>query len=160
MSAPKKRQIYSKQDIPCRGRSVAKVFQYSIVRYVPDVIRDEAVNVGAIVRAAEGQRFEFKFLPRSATVRKLWPGADQALVKNFERQLALCAEKSEPLGRVGRVGDSEFFDKARSEFNGNLQLSLPRAATAESIEQLLKRVYQTSVAEAGLGTRPINYQMM
>jgi len=139
---------------------MTKVFQYSIVRYVPDVIRDEAVNVGVLVRAAEGQRFAFKFLPRSATVRKLWPGADQALVRNFERQLTSCSEKDEPLGRAGRVKDSEFFDKARSEFNGNLQLTPPRAATGENIEQVLKRAYQTSVAEPGLGTRPINYQMI
>jgi len=139
---------------------MSKIFQYSIVRYVPDVVRDEAVNVGVLVRAAEGERFEFKFLPRSATVRKLWPGADQALVRNFERQLTSCAENDEPLGRSGRIVDSEFFDKARSEFNGNLQLSLPRAATGESIDQVLKRAYQTSVAEPGVGTRPINYQMI
>ena len=139
---------------------MSQFFQYSIVRYVPDVIRDEAVNVGVIVRAADGGRTEFKFVPRSATVRKLWPGADQALVRTFERQLTMCAQKGEPLGRAGRIVDAEFFDKAREEFNGNLQLSPARAAMGDGIEQVLKRVYQTSVAEPGGGPRPINYQMI
>jgi hypothetical protein len=137
-----------------------KIFQYSIVRYVPDVVRDEAVNVGVLVRSAEGNRFEFKFLPRSATVRKLWPEADSALVRNFQKQLTSCAKNNEPLGNVGHIADPDFFDRARSEFIGNLQLTQPRASRAENIEETLKHVYQTAVAEPEAGFRPINYAVI
>jgi hypothetical protein len=139
---------------------MSKLFQYSVVRYVPDVIRDEAVNVGVLVKAVEGHRFEFKFLPRSATVRKLWPEADSSLVRNFQKQLTTCAKNNEPLGNLGRIVDPDFFDKARSEFNGNLQLTAPRAFRGENIEETLKHVYQTSVAEPEGGFRPINYAVI
>ena len=53
-------------------------FQYAVLRYVPNVIRDEAVNVGVVVRDLEREEFEYRFLPRSATVRKLAPQADKS----------------------------------------------------------------------------------
>src|SRR5216683_4251685 len=136
---------------------MSQLFQYVVVRYVPDIVRDEAVNVGVLIKAVEGHRFEFKFLPRSATVRKLWPKADSALVKNFQQQLAVCAKNNEPLGNIGRVVDANFFGTAREEFNGNLQLTVPRAVMGSNIDEALKRVYQTSVAEPEVGVRPINY---
>jgi len=77
---------------------MSKVFQYAVVRYVPDIIRDEAVNVGVLIKAVEGHRFECKFLPRSTTVRKLWPRADSALVKNFQQQLVVCAKDNNRSG--------------------------------------------------------------
>jgi DUF3037 family protein len=136
---------------------MSKLFQYAVVRYVPDIIRDEAVNVGVLITAVDGHRFEFKFLPRSATVRKLWPKADSALVKNFQQQLTICAKNNKPLGNIGRVFEPGFFDKAREEFNGNLQLTMPRAVIGPNIDEVLNRVYQTSVAEPDVGARPINY---
>jgi len=136
---------------------MSNLFQYTVVRYVPDIIRDEAVNVGVLIKSVEGHRFECRFLPRSATVRKLSPKADSALVKNFQQQLTVCAKNNEPLGNIGRVIEVDFFDKARAEFNGNLQLTMPRAAVGSNIDEVLKHVYQTSVAEPDIGVRAINY---
>ena len=70
-------------------------FQYVVVRYVPNVIRDEAVNVGIVCREVGKDTHVFKFLPRSATVRKLWPTADQKLVAHFQRQLSRTKRLSE-----------------------------------------------------------------
>src|SRR4051794_19614257 len=98
---------------------MAQRFQYAVVRYVPNVVRDEGINVGVLVREVHGDGFNYRFLPRSATVRKLWPPADTRLVANFERQVGLAARTGEGIGLVGHPSSRDFFEKARSEFNGN-----------------------------------------
>jgi hypothetical protein len=133
-------------------------YQYVVVRYVPNVLRDEAVNVGVLARAVEAHEFDYRFLPRSATVRQLWPGADRRLVRNFESQLAVCREAGAPLGNLGHPSESEFFHRARAEFNGTLQLSPVRGTTANSLDDVIEWGYQTFLSEPGIGARPINYQ--
>jgi hypothetical protein len=131
--------------------------QYVIVRYVPNVVRDEAVNIGVIIRGVGSSRFDFKFLPRGTTIRKISPEADQQLVKNFERQLSLSRKEGRSIGIIGHPTEPEFFVKATREFNGNLQLTEPRGIVAADLNEALHRVYGMYVAEQG-ASRPINYQ--
>jgi hypothetical protein len=141
-------------------------FQYSIVRYVPNVVRDEAVNVGVLVRAVDGTAFTFRFLPRASAVRKLWPGADQRLVRLFEKQLKNALNESPSLlpsthplvERFGNPRDADFLARARTEFTGNLQLTAPRGYIASNIDSAVKWAYSEYVEEPAVGSRPINYQ--
>lgn len=144
-------------------------YQYAVIRYVPDVVRDEAINVGVIVREVSGEQFDFRFLPRAATIRRLWPEADQNLVKHFEKILAwmtvgsqpsLLEEPSQGLPNIGHPADREFFARARSEFNGTLQLSLERGILKESLRDALNWTYAKFVAEPQPVRRPINYQSL
>src|SRR6266511_4000243 len=134
-------------------------FQYAVIRYVPNVVRDEAVNVGVLVRDAERGDFAYRFLPRSVTVRRLWPDADRQLVTNFEKQLKQLkgsqqlklTDRATGLPGVGHPLDRDFFARAREEFNGNLQLSMKRGIIAESLEEARTRAYGTYVAETASG---------
>src|SRR6266704_1730172 len=99
--------------------------QYVIVRYVPNVVRDEAVNIGVIIRGVGSSHFDFKFLPRSATIRKISPEAEQ--------QLTLSKREDRPVGIIGHPTEPEFFVKAMREFNGNLQLTEPRGLLAADL---------------------------
>jgi len=94
------------------------VFQYAVVRFVPDVVRDEGINVGVIVRDSNNHEFAHRFLPRGAAIRKLAPAADRRLVANFEHELSKLQNRGQlfPMGTLGLVGhptDPEFFDRAR-----------------------------------------------
>lgn len=144
-------------------------FQYSVVRYMPNVVRDEAVNVGVLIWAVDGNLFRSKFLRRSSAVRKLWPSADQDLVANFQRQILLVASTRQaaldgmdhPLvERFGNPADSTFLARARREFTGNLQLTEPRGYQAATIDEALQWAYSTYVEEPRSGPRPINAQVI
>ena len=135
-------------------------FQYAVLRYVPNVIRDEAVNVGVVVRDLEHQEFEYRFLPRSATVRKLAPQADQQVVTNFSKQLANAKRDDRPLPGVGHPKDAAFFVRASGEFIGNLQFGEVRGLLADDLKSAVNKIYNTHVAEPGGLPRPINYQAM
>lgn len=142
-------------------------FQFAVVQFVPNPVRQESVNVGVIVRDAESGEFGFRFLPRGAVVRKLWPDADQNVVRLFERrlrtlvkeqQLALGEEEGLPL--VGHPRDENFFARARSEFVGNLQLTVERGVLQEDLREAVQWAYATFVAEPSASGRPINYQAL
>jgi hypothetical protein len=144
-------------------------FQYSVVRYVPNVIRDEAVNVGVLVWEVDRPLFEAKFLPRSSAVRRLWPSADQQLVPRFQRELKLATSTRQAafdgldlplIERFGHPTDATFLVRARAEFTGNLQLTEPRGYRAATIAEALQWAYATYVEEPPSGPRPINSQEM
>lgn len=141
------------------------IAQYVVVRYAPNILRDESVNVGVIVRDPKSGAFEYKFLPRSGVVRKIWPSADTQIVKHLERALGRTRETQmslmpATLGRSGSPSDPAFFEHARREFTGNLQLTIERAVEAETLDDALQWAYTTFVAEPAAGARPINYQAL
>jgi Protein of unknown function (DUF3037) len=142
------------------------IVQYSIIKYTPNVVRDESVNVGVIAREPSTGRFDYKFLRRSAVVRKIWPSADTQVVGHLERALAKTRTTTQlslvspSLGRTGSPSDPDFFAKARREFTGNLQLSVESAMETESLEDALQWAYNTFVAEPAVSARPINYQAL
>src|SRR5690348_3788208 len=116
-----------------------KSFEYVVVKYVPNVTRDESVNVGVLVRDPTAGEFSFKFLPRGAVVRKLWPTADMNIVRHLEKQLGRTQPSqlslSPPsLGRTGSPQEATFFASAREEFTGNLQFTQERGVAAGDIQ--------------------------
>jgi hypothetical protein len=123
----------------------------------------KSVNVGVIVRDVESGELTYRFLPRGAVVRRLWPTADTQIVRHFERALSRTREwqlslNPPCLGRVGDPSAPEFFAKARREFTGNLQMTPERGVNAESIDAALAWAWVTFVAEPPAAARPINYQ--
>jgi hypothetical protein len=140
-------------------RENTSTFRFAVVRYVPNVVRDEGVNVGVIVQQEDPPKFQFKFLPRSATVRKLWPEADQRLVTHFKEQLTFeKSGKESSLRYLAYPSDPSFFSRAREEFNGNLQLTSPRGMLGADLKWVTDALYRIYVAEPPGGPRPINYQ--
>jgi hypothetical protein len=119
-------------------------FQYSIVRYVESVVRDEPVNIGVIVRDQTLTEARAKFLAPAAISRKAGPKA-VPLTLGFEESLR--ASDFDPIGSAAIVRAPRFFDDTRREFHGNLRLSEPGGVMAESIEQATEHVFASHVAE-------------
>jgi hypothetical protein len=119
-------------------------FQYSVVRYVDDVVRDEPINVGVIVRDQALSEATAKFLPAAAVSRRA--GA-KALSLTLGLQQSLRESDFDPIGSAAILRAPHFFDEARREFHGNLRLSDPRGVLAENIEQATERVFASHVAE-------------
>lgn len=121
-----------------------QAFQYSIVRYVPNVVRDEPVNIGVIVRDQMLSDATAKFLA-AATLRRKAGAKAVALTLALEQTLR--ASDFAPIGSAAILRAPGFFDEARSEFHGNLRLSEPRGVMAGDIEQATERVFASHVAD-------------
>lgn len=119
-------------------------FQYSIVRYVANVVRDEPVNIGVIVRDQALSDATAKFLTPAAISRR---AGKTAVPLTLGLEQTLRASDFDPVGSSAILRAPGFFDDARREFHGHLRLSEPRGVLAQDIEQATERVFASHVAE-------------
>jgi hypothetical protein len=120
--------------------------EFSLIRYVPDVVKGEFTNIGVLLRAAttsaapHGNRSEVivRFTRDWSRVRCMDADADLGLLESLESEIAARladpASLSKPIMQV--LEDS---------FSNSLQISEPRATLAESVAAELDLLMQLYV---------------
>jgi hypothetical protein len=58
--------------------------EFQIIRYVPDPVKNEFINIGVLLRAADGERSELRFTRDWGRVRCLDPDADTQMLEALE----------------------------------------------------------------------------
>ena len=124
-------------------------FQYRVLRYVPNVIRDEWVNIGVLLEetsAALALRTRLRRAVRViesdadfARIRRIHPDADEKLLRSLEQELDthLGAPEEQAAPYVQRL------EQTLSE---TLQLSPPVGVFGENFEAELDRLFHDHVA--------------
>ena len=114
--------------------------EFFLLRYVPDAVKDEFVNVGVVLRSADGDFADARFTREFSRVRCLDPTADievlEALEEEVRQQLQAGSAEREKIWR--RLEDS---------FSNLVQLSPVKGCLAESPQaelELLARTYLTT----------------
>ena len=115
---------------------------YRVLRYTPNLVRDEWVNIGIILQDPARNRIQARLIeetPEFARVRKLHPNADEdflrALPGDFEAQFAGPSEAA-----------SAYLDNLRDTLANVLQLSPQTGVLAEDFDAELDRLYRDRVA--------------
>lgn len=110
---------------------------YTVVRYVPDPIADERVNIGVI--AFQGDQVKSVFLRRWTRVKQL--GLENI---DFLRDFADAVENRQlPLFESSRQWDEKAVREAVGAWANSIQFSAPKASTmdaAQTIASISKRV--------------------
>jgi hypothetical protein len=130
-------------------------FRYRLLRYTPNLIRDEWVNIGVMLEEVNG-REGHAATPRRAVrviedpsemsrVRRLHPGADEDLLR------ALPAEFDARL-RVSPSDVDIYIEKLDQTLSTTLQFSPQKALLAEDFDIELERLFRDHVA-APVGVR-------
>jgi hypothetical protein len=112
-----------------------QTFAYRLVRYTPDLVRDEWINCGVLFYAPGHTQVEARCLREDAEfarVHRLHPQADIALLRNLEAEL--MKRGSDSLGLL---------DEALS---GLIQLGPQKAVLTSDPAVELARIYQDYVA--------------
>ncbi|MFZ0523945.1 MAG: DUF3037 domain-containing protein [Candidatus Acidiferrales bacterium] len=115
--------------------------RYRILRYVPNLIRDEWVNVGVLLEEARGSRRAIRLIEQPgefARVRRLHPDADEDYLR------ALAPEFDARLRGPAREVTS-YLDKLDQNLSNVLQLSPPRGLLADNFDAELDRLYREQV---------------
>jgi Protein of unknown function (DUF3037) len=127
------------------------MLRYRILRYTPNLVRDEWVNIGVLLeegaQEAEGngrasRRLAIQVIEEEsemARVRRLHPGADEALLR------ALPAEFDARL-REASTDAEAYVEKLDSTLSNALQFSPPRGLLAENFDAELARLFREHVA--------------
>lgn len=130
-----------------------KQCEFFIVRYVPDTVKDEFVNIGVLLREAKTQedpldgRMQVRFTRDWARVRCVDPSADVAMLEALEtdirRRLNGAGAEQGGDGRLSYVEQLRpMMEVLEDSFSNAVQITTAKACLAESIpaelEQLMR----------------------
>ena len=125
--------------------------EFFLVRYVPDIVKGEFVNIGVLLREASSnpdasQPIKVKFTRDWSRVRCMDASADLSLLEDLEqeiaRRLATGPSEREPASLLAVL---------EASLSNSIQMTEPRASLAENLttelEQLM-RLYVEPIAQA------------
>jgi hypothetical protein len=116
---------------------------YSLLRFVPDPVRDEAVNIGLFLVDAHGRysRFDGE-VPRGllrGMRRSKEVGALEHWIEQAKNVYAPVGEK--PLVPGEAVIDRRLLERWAAQFGASLRVTAPTIATGESLADLWNELY-------------------
>jgi Protein of unknown function (DUF3037) len=117
------------------------LLRYRILRYMPNLVRDEWINIGVLLEDLPGRRQALRVIEQSgefARVRRLHPDADedflQGLAPEFDARLRAPAPET-----------AAYLQKLEQNLSNLLQFSEQKAVLAESFDAELDRLYREQV---------------
>jgi hypothetical protein len=117
------------------------MFQYRILRYMPNLLRDEWVNIGVLLQDTSGARQAMRLIEETgefARVQRVHPDADEdflhALAPEFDARLR---------GPAAEV--AVYLQKLEQNLANVLQLSPQKALLADNFDVELDRLYREQV---------------
>jgi hypothetical protein len=116
--------------------------EFHLLRYVPDVVKNEFVNIGVMLReAGRTETTRVRFTRDWSRVRCLDPDADTALLEAMEGELALRV-------REGGTGSKPVMQMLEESLSTSVQITESRGALAESVpaemDQLMRMYVEPS----------------
>jgi len=124
---------------------VRSAFEYAIVRVVPDIVREEHVNVGAIVFSASSDLLRAAIELDEARLLALAPDVDLALVREHLAAIPIVCAGGPSAGVMGTLPLRERFAWLVSPRNNVIQLSAPHAGVCDDPNTALERLMKTMV---------------
>jgi Protein of unknown function (DUF3037) len=128
-------------------------FSYWVVRYTPNIVRDEWLNVGVLLLDPARPRFGARFIEEIgefSRVRRLQPNSDVTVLRALEHHFeTVVGGADDPRAYMTKLGET---------LSNVVQLSPERGLLAENFEEELDRLYQQHVApprHAGTAARLI-----
>ena len=121
-------------------------FDYSIVRVVPRVDREEFVNAGLILFCLERQFLEARVTVDEARLRALWPSLDIDLVrKHLEAIPKICAGDASG-GPIARLSQRERFHWLVAPRSTIIQVSPVHSGICQEPGNEMEQLFRRSVA--------------
>ena len=112
--------------------------EFSLIRYVPDVVKGEFTNIGVLLREAGESRTEVRFTRDWSRVKCMDPDADVGLLESLEAEIATRLLR----GVEERVNTKPVLETLEDSLSNSVQLSEMRGTLAESLpaemEQLMR----------------------
>ncbi len=125
-----------------------RTLAYRILRYTPNLVRDEWVNIGVLLFAPDTGERRLRLIEEPAEynrVRRLHPQADEGLLRRLRDDLEDRFESAN--GQDGKAGDWQaLLAKWDDTLSNALQLALQKGTIAQDLDAELERLYGDHVA--------------
>lgn len=134
--------------------STRRPFAYHVVRYTPNLLRDEWVNIGILLVDPSSGRLVRRFMEEPgefARVRRLHPAADEDLLRRLPEifESPLAAEAGDGL---------KYLDRLEQTLSNGVQLASRKGLLAADLDAELDRLYAVHVEppRAGRNTEDLS----
>jgi len=117
-------------------------FRYRILRYAPNLIRDEWVNIGMLLEDAHAGKRAIRLIEEPseiARVRRVHPNADEGVLRGLAAELEADLHGPEEAVRA-------YLEKLGQTLSNVIQLGPEKAVEAGDFDAELDRLYQAQVA--------------
>ena len=125
------------------------MFQYRILRYMPNLARDEWVNIGVFLEELHGSRRAMRVIEEPseiARVRRVHPDADEGVLHSF-------APEFDARLRSSAAEVAVYLQKMEQSLSNVLQLSPQKRLLADNFDVELDRLYREQVTPPVRRTR-------
>lgn len=116
---------------------------YSIIHYIPSLVRGEFINIGVALQCGEGAVVHCRMLGEIDRIlcfdRKANPAVIKALLADLDRRFNSFSLKD--------LSDENFLHSLAEEYSNHIQLTPPRLCMADDLEDELQVLYDLFVAE-------------
>ncbi|WP_263417363.1 DUF3037 domain-containing protein [Terriglobus albidus] len=120
--------------------------EFFLLRYVPDAVKDEFVNIGVLLReAARPEEAVVRFTRDWSRVRCVDPDADTAMLEAMEGEIALRLRSS-------ATDPKPVMTVLEDTFSNSIRITEARATLAESVPAELEQLMQLYVESRKLPT--------
>jgi Protein of unknown function (DUF3037) len=123
------------------SEATLRSYAYHVVRYTPNLVRDEWVNIGILLFDPASGRVLWRLMEdpaELARIRRLHPVADEALLRGLSEELEA------QLG-AGRGDELESLARLQQTLSNAVQLSPQKGLLAEDLDAELDRLYRDHV---------------
>ncbi len=115
-------------------------FDYTIIRVVPRVERQEFINAGVVVFCLEKRYLDSRILLNEERLKSLWPDVDVELVrKHLEAISRICAGE-DAAGPIARLSQRERFHWLSSTRSTIIQPSPVHTGICDDTADILDRL--------------------
>src|SRR5271168_3193130 len=130
---------------------------YRILRYTPNLVRDEWVNIGVLLfdpRSGERRLRVIEAQDEYNRVRRLHPQADEALLRALREDLEDRFQSTPANGSTGNGGNwQQLLAKWDETLSNALQLAPQKGVFAADLDAELERLYADHVAPQRAASR-------
>jgi hypothetical protein len=128
-------------------------FAYHVLRYVPDLLRDEWVNIGVLAFNPESGERRFRLIEEKeefGRVRRLHPAADEGVLRSLQENLNSRFEAALAGDRANGGNSPSNWESIVAKWDATLsnlvQLSSARGSLGSDLDSEVDRLYANHVA--------------
>ncbi len=121
------------------------LYEYAVIRYVPDVAREEFINVGVLVFSKRQRYLNIRYQLHQDKIQLLAPDTDFELLQaNLEAFSKICAGARDG-GPVAALDLSERFRWLTAVRSASIQTSRPHAGFSTDLDATLEKLFREMV---------------
>lgn len=121
------------------------LYEYSIIRFVPKVEREEFINVGVIVFSKKEKFLKVKYFLNDRRINAFAHDFDLCFIDSNLKALSQIAEGSNPFSDVSKFEIHERFRWLTAVRSSCIQTSRPHPGKTYNLERILEQLYKEYV---------------